>query len=193
MSVNFKKFITRVGKASEFKPLKNQLMISLQKESSRKYKNYPRLLEIMKNYWPKYADRSRISHLLKDHNEEIFGFLLNTVFPFRKGGLKLTDPEAPTPVDFKLVYHYTYNLREIEVIEEVMQELNIQGNVDGILKRILIFAISSFAPLIEEVFEMCEENNIPLSHQTLLSPPLKYRHIFFPLLLPIREILLPFQ
>jgi len=153
LSIAFKKFITRVGKTSEFKPLKNQLMISLQKESSRKYKKYPHLLEIMKNYWPSYADRFRISHLLKDHHEEIFGYLLNSVFPFRKGGLKLTDPEAPTPVDFKLVYRYRYNLREIEAIKEVMHELNIQGKVDGILKRLLIFAISSFAPLIEEVFQ----------------------------------------
>jgi len=128
-------------------------MISLQEESNRKYKNYPALLKIMKDYWPQYAARSRISHLLKDHNEEIFGFLLNTVFPFRKGGLTLSDPEAPTPVDFKLVYQYKYNLREIGVINEVMKELNIQGNVDGILKRLLIFAISSFAPLIEEVFQ----------------------------------------
>lgn len=153
MSVNFKKFITRVGKSSEFKPLKNQLMISLQQESSRKYKKYPHLLEIMKNYWPTYAARSRISHLLKDHHEEIFGFLLNSVFPFRKGGLTLSDPEAPTPVDFKLVYQYRYNLKEIGAINDVLKELNIQGNVDGILKRLLIFAISSFAPLIEIVFE----------------------------------------
>jgi hypothetical protein len=128
-------------------------MISLQEESNRKYKKYPALLKIMKDYWPEYAARSRISHLLKDHNEEIFGFLLNTVFPFRKGGLTLSDPEAPTPVDFKLVYQYRYSLREIGVINEVMKELNIQGNVDGILKRLLIFAISSFAPLIEEVFQ----------------------------------------
>ena len=142
-----------MGKTSEFKPLKNQLMISLQEESSRKYKNYPRLLEMMKDYWPKYSDRSRISHLLKDHHEEIFGFLLNTVFPFRKRGLEFSDPEAPTPVDFKLVYKYRYNLREIEAIQEVMRELGIQGNVDGVLKRLLIFAISSFAPLIEEVFQ----------------------------------------
>ncbi len=153
MSVNFKKFISRVGKSSEFKPLKNQLMISLQKESNRKYKKYPHLLQLMKDYWPEYAARSRISHLLKDHHEEIFGFLLNSVFPFRKGGLTLTDPEAPTPVDFKLVYKYRYNKKEIEAVEEVMKELNIQGNVDGILKRLLIFAVSSFAPPIEEVFE----------------------------------------
>ena len=153
MSVAFKKFITRIGKTSAFKPLKNQLMISLQEESNRKYKKYPYLLKIMKDYWPEYAARSRISHLLKDHHEEIFGFLLNSVFPFRKGGLIFSDPEAPTPVDFKLVYQYTYNLKEIEAVSEVMKELNIEGNIDGILKRLFIFAISSFAPPIEEVFQ----------------------------------------
>ena len=50
MSVNFRKFIARVGEQSEFKPLKNQLLNYLKKESENKYKNYPRLLELMKNY-----------------------------------------------------------------------------------------------------------------------------------------------
>ena len=153
MSVRFKKFITRVGKESEFKPLKNQLLNYLEKESENKYKNYPRLLEIMKKYWPEYKDRSRISHLLKDHCEEIFTFYLSTIFPFRKGGLKFEDPEAPTPVDFKLVYRYRYNSKEIQIVEEVMKELNAQGPIEGILKRILIFAVSSFGPMVEQIFE----------------------------------------
>ena len=69
-----------------------------------------RLLNKMKGLWPKYSDRSRISHLLAENHQDIFYFYLNTIFPFRKGGLKLSDPEAPTPVDFKLVYTYHYNL-----------------------------------------------------------------------------------
>ena len=153
MSINFKKFITRIGKESEFKPLKNSLVNSLQRDSLRKYKNYPRLLEIMRKYWPNYQQQSRISHLLKDHYEEIFSFLLNIIFPFRKGGLTLEDPEAPTPVDFKLVYKYHYNLREMAVIKDVLNELKIDTTIDGVLKRLLIFAISSMAPLIEEIFQ----------------------------------------
>ncbi|MBN1800231.1 MAG: hypothetical protein JW891_01920 [Candidatus Lokiarchaeota archaeon] len=153
MSINFVKFLIRIGKESEFKPLKNSLVNSLQKDSSRKYKNYPKLLEIMKSHWPQYQAQSRISHLLRDHYEEIFTFLLNTIFPFRKRGLSLEDPEAPTPVDFKLVYKYHYNKKEIEAIEQVMKELNIDGNVDGVVKRLLIFSISSFAPLVEEIFQ----------------------------------------
>lgn len=153
MSIKFRNFITRIGKESEFKPLKNSLKNSLKKDSERKYKNYPRLFEIMKSNWPEYQSRSRISHLLKDHYDEIFGFLLNTIFPFRKRGLNLEDPEAPTPVDFKLVYKYLYNLKEMEVIEEVLNELKIETTVDGVLKRLFIFAVSSMEPLIEEIFQ----------------------------------------
>ncbi|MFX1323374.1 MAG: hypothetical protein ACFE8N_00340 [Promethearchaeota archaeon] len=152
MSVTFKKFITRVGQQSEFKPLKNQLLNYLKKESENKYRNYPRLLELMNGYWPQYQERSRISHLLKDHHEEIFSFYLNTFFHFRKRGLSYTDPEAPTPVDFKLVFHYHYNAKEIEIVEEVIKELNIETSTESILKRIFIFAISSFGFLVEQIF-----------------------------------------
>ena len=116
MSQRFRKFVARVAKDNEFQPIKNRLLNYLQKESENKYKNYPRLLEIMESYWPKYKEGFKISHLLKDHHEEIFNFYLNTIFPFRKRGIKLEDPEAPTPVDFKLVYKYRYNDGEIEVI-----------------------------------------------------------------------------
>jgi hypothetical protein len=153
MSVNFKKFVSRIGKQTEFKPIRNQLLVSLTKDSENKYKNYPRLLEIMKVYWPGYKERARISHLLKDHHEEIFDFYLNTLFPFRKRGLTYQDPEAPTPVDFKLVYKYQYNQREIRVIEDVMRELNSDEKLENVLKRLFIFAISSFAPMVEKIFE----------------------------------------
>ena len=143
----------RVAKDNEFKPLKNRLLYYLQKESQNKYKNYPRLIELMQTYWPKYKEGSRISYLLRDHYDEIFTFYLNTLFPFRKRGLSLTDPEAPTPVDFKLVYHYHYNLAEIDVVEEVLKESKIDAKVDSILKRLLIFAVSSFSPMIEQIFK----------------------------------------
>jgi len=152
MSVTFRKFITRVGQQSEFKPLKNQLLNYLKKESENKYKNYPRLLKLMKDYWPQYKDRSRISHLLTEHHEEIFTFYLNSFFHFRKRGLSYEDPEAPTPVDFKLVFKYQYNSEEIKVVEDVMKELNIQGNTESTLKRVFIFAISSFGYMVEQIF-----------------------------------------
>ena len=153
MSVNFKKFITRIGKETDFKPIKNQLLDSLQKDSENKYKNYPRLLELMNKYWPEYSSRSRISHLLKDHHEEIFDFYLNTLFPFRKRGLTYEDPEAPTPVDFKLVYKYHYNSKEIKAIELVMDDIKSTEKLENILKRLFIFAISSFGPMVEKIFE----------------------------------------
>ncbi len=153
MSIRFKDFIKRVARESEFKPLKNRLLDYLKEESIQKYKNYPRLLAIMKKYWPEYSDRSRISHLLKDHHEEIFYFYLNTIFPFRKRGLEFSDAEAPTPVDFKLVYTYHYNLKEIAAVEKIKKELNIEGATESLLKRLLIFAVSSFSPMVEEVFQ----------------------------------------
>ncbi|MFX0036310.1 MAG: hypothetical protein ACFE9I_11815 [Candidatus Hermodarchaeota archaeon] len=152
MSQNFRNFITRVGRESQFKPLKNQLLNYLKKESENKYKNYPRLLELMQKYWPEYKERSRISHLLKDHHEEIFSFYLNNFFHFRKRGLSFSDPEAPTPVDFKLVFNYQYNIKEIEVVEDVIRQLNINTSTESILKRIFIFTISSFGFMVEQIF-----------------------------------------
>ncbi len=152
MSQNFRNFITRVGRESQFKPLKNQLLNYLKKESENKYKNYPRLLELMQKYWPEYKERSRISHLLKDHHEEIFSFYLSNFFHFRKRGLSFSDPEAPTPVDFKLVFNYQYNIKEIEVVEDVIRQLNINASTESILKRIFIFTISSFGFMVEQIF-----------------------------------------
>ena len=153
MSLRFRKFVERVAKDNEFKPLKNKLLNFLQKESQNKYKNYPRLIELMQTYWPKYKQGSRISHLLKDHYNEIFTFYLNTLFPFRKRGLTLAYPEAPTPVDFKLVYQYHYNLAEIKIVDEVLKECKLDAKTDSILKRLLIFAVSSFSPMVEQIFK----------------------------------------
>ncbi|UCC20514.1 MAG: hypothetical protein JSV62_04280 [Promethearchaeota archaeon] len=152
MSVKFRNFIKRVGRESEFKPLKNLLLNYLKKESENKYKNYPKLLELMNNYWPEYKERSRISHLLKDHYEEIFSFYLNTFFHFRKRGLTFEAPEAPTPVDFKLIFKYHYNDKEIEVVEDVLHQLKINTTTESILKRIFIFTISSFGFMVEQIF-----------------------------------------
>ncbi len=159
MSIRFKAFLTRVGKDCEFKPLNNKLLDFLIKESENKYKNHPKLMNLLKKEWPIYMDRSRISHLLAEHHKEIFEFYLTTIFPFRKGGLSLEDPEAPTPVDFKLVYKYHYNMKEIAAVEEVIKKLNIKDSMGklvstpSILKRILIFSVSSIAPMVEEIFK----------------------------------------
>ena len=152
MSQRFRKFVERVAKDNEFKPLKNKLLYYLQKESENKYKNYPRLIELMQSYWPKYKEGSRISYLLRDHYEEIFSFYLNRIFPFRKQGLTLSFPEAPTPVDFKLIYNYHYNLAEIQAIEDVLKQLKIDAKTESILKRVLIFTVSSFSPMIQQIF-----------------------------------------
>ncbi|MHA1457721.1 MAG: hypothetical protein ACTSR5_17405 [Promethearchaeota archaeon] len=67
--------------------------------------------------------------------------------------MTLEDPEAPTPVDFKLVYKYHYNQGEIEAIKDVTEKMNIDIKIEGILKRLLIFAVSSFSPMIEQIFK----------------------------------------
>lgn len=152
MSIRFKRFITQVGEETEFKPINNQLFITLKESSENKWKNYPRMLEMMEEYWPQYERQSKISHLLKDHYEEFFYFYLNTIFPFRKRGLSFSNPEAPTPVDFKLVFKYHFVKREIRTIEEVIKELNIDISTPAVLKRIFIFSISSFGFLVEKIF-----------------------------------------
>lgn len=152
MSIRFKNFMTRIGKESEFKPLRNQLLISLKESSENKYKNYPRLIELMKEYWLKYSEQSKISHLLRDHYDELFGFYMNKIFPFRRRGLSFDDAEAPTPVDFKLEFHYRFNDREIEVVKEIIKELELEINIEAVLKRIFIFTISSFGYIVEIIF-----------------------------------------
>jgi len=107
----------------------------------------------MQTYWPNYMQGSRISYLLRDHYNEIFTFYLNTIFPFRKRGLTLAYPEAPTPVDFKLVYQYHYSLAEIKIVGDILEEQKIDAKVDSILKRLLIFAVSSFSPMVELIFK----------------------------------------
>ncbi|MBD3195424.1 MAG: hypothetical protein GF317_10235 [Candidatus Lokiarchaeota archaeon] len=153
MSIRFKTFMERIGKETEFKPIKNQLLMALKEDSENKYKNYPRLLEMMQEYWPKYKKQSKISHLLLDHYEEFFNFYMNTIFPFRKRGLKFEDPEAPTPVDFKLVFSYHFKVREIDAIKEIISDLGLDISISAVLKRIFIFTITSFGYLVEEIFQ----------------------------------------
>lgn len=153
MSVRFKKFLVRIGKNCEFKPLDNKLLLFLKEESERKIKNYPRLMSQMRNHWPKYSEGSKISYLLRDYHQEFFNYYISTIFPFRKSATVLDDPEAPTPVDFKLVYMYVYNDKEIAAVEKTLKDLKIEATTQGILKRIFIFTISSYAYMIEQIFE----------------------------------------
>jgi len=153
MSVRFKQFLLRVGKECEFKPIENKLLLFLKKESERKKKNYPKLFEAMREHWPKYAEGFKISYLLKNHYREFFNFYLSTLFPFRKSDLTYDDPEAPTPVDFKLVFSYQYNEKEIEALKEVLHELNLDVSVESISKRLFIFTISSYGYMVEQIFK----------------------------------------
>ncbi len=153
MSVRFKQFLLRVGKDCEFKPIENKLLLYLKKESERKRKNYPKLLQFMKDNWIKYAEGFKISHLLKDYYQDFFDFYLSTLFPFRKSDLLYDDPEAPTPVDFKLVFSYNYNKSEIDSLNKVLKELNLIAPIEGLLKRLFIFTISSYGYMVEKVFK----------------------------------------
>ncbi|MBD3214444.1 MAG: hypothetical protein GF311_17665 [Candidatus Lokiarchaeota archaeon] len=160
MSIRFKNFVERVGKESEFKPMKSQLQNSLIEEAERKYKNYPRLLEMMKEQWPEYERQANISHFLKDHHEEFFYFYFNTLFPFRKRGFNIDSIETPTPVDIKLEFTYVFKPREIEAIKTIIEDLELHAendkNIDEVaestMKRIIIFTVSSFGPMVQEIF-----------------------------------------
>jgi len=160
MSIRFKNFVERVGKDSEFKPMKSQLQNSLIEEAERKYKNYPRLLEKMKEHWPEYEQQSNVSHFLKDHHEEFFYFYFNTLFPFRKRGFNIDSIETPTPVDIKLNFTYTFKPREIKAIKRIIKDLELDEEEDksvnalaeSTMKRIIIFTVSSFGPMVQEIF-----------------------------------------
>ena len=147
----FKNFIERIGQISEFKPLKN-IMLSLKEESKRDLEKYNYLLERLNTYWKKYKENSEIAYLLEEHYEEIFVYYLSQMFPFRSEALIFEEPEAPTPVDFKIVLKYRYNKAEIEAVEEVMFKLKLKDKTIGILKRLIIFSFASIAPLIEKIF-----------------------------------------
>jgi len=160
MSIRFQNFVKRVGKESEFKPMKSQLQNSLIEEAERKYKNYPRLLKKMKEHWPDYQQQSKISHFLKDHHEEFFNFYFNTLFPFRKRGLNIDSIETPTPVDIKLNFTYVFKPREIDAIKRIINNLDLDREenktvdelAESTMKRVIIFTISSFGPMVQEIF-----------------------------------------
>lgn len=160
MSIRFKNFVERVGKESEFKPMRSQLQNSLIEEAERKYKNYPRLLEKMRERWPDYAQQAKISHFLKDHHEEFFYFYFNTLFPFRKRGFTIDSIETPTPVDIKLEFTYIFKPREINAIKGIIEDLELDEDEDksideiaeSTMKRIIIFTVSSFGPMVQEIF-----------------------------------------
>ncbi|MHA1526878.1 MAG: hypothetical protein ACTSQD_07595, partial [Promethearchaeota archaeon] len=59
----------------------------------------------------------------------------------------------PTPVDFKLVYKYQYNQSEIKAVKEVLNELQLDEKLENVLKRIFIFVINSFGPMVEQIFK----------------------------------------
>jgi len=160
MSIRFQNFVERVGKESEFKPMKSQLQNSLIEEAERKYKNYPRLLRKMKEHWPDYEQRANVSQFLKDHHEEFFNFYFNTLFPFRKRGFNIDSIETPTPVDIKLNFTYVFKPREIEAIKKIIKHLKLDQEenkpveeiAESTMKRIIIFTVSSFGPMVQEIF-----------------------------------------
>ena len=44
-------------------------------------------------------------------------------------------------------------MKEIRVIENIIEELNSTEKLENVLKRIFIFAISSFGPMVEKIFQ----------------------------------------
>ncbi len=150
--IDFKNFVLNVGKESRFIPLKNRLLLSILKIGEENLKEYNKILEIMRSYWPKYEENSSIALLLNDHYEELFSHYLSVIFPFRLEGLELKDPEVLTLVDFKLFYSYHYNKKEIQEIEEIKKDLELKEKTNKILEKLFIFSIASFSSIIEKIF-----------------------------------------
>ena len=42
--------------------------------------------------------------------------------------------------------------KEVEIVEDVMKEINLNASTESILKRIFIFAVSSFGFMVEQIF-----------------------------------------
>jgi hypothetical protein len=157
MSVRFEKFFHRIGKKSEFLPLKNRLLNAMKDEAKLKRKNYPRLIEKMTEKWENegYKKEMDIAHLLADNVDEFLTNYLNTLLPFRIKGLKYTKIATPSRLDFIITTEYIYTEKEIDVMKNYISSHDLPKNpsIEQLCKFLLLYSINSFALPIEDVFQ----------------------------------------
>ena len=165
MSIRFERFVKRMGRNCEFLPFKNKMLDSMKEDAIAKYKNYPRLIEDMKNKWENakkkdgkkgnYKQEKDIGHLLADYVNDLFLRYLKVLFPFRNKGLIIKGVQTPSRLDFIVTTEYHYSIQEIKIIKDVLESKEFPKNPDviKISKFLLLYSISSFAIAVEEIFK----------------------------------------
>src|SRR5512139_3458252 len=101
MSIRFQKFVRRVAEDSEFKAFKNMLLHSLEQEAQNKYVQYPNFQKTLREFWAKISNKGELAKLLLNNYDYIYTTWLTKIFPYRSATLKMSEPAAPTAVDFK--------------------------------------------------------------------------------------------
>jgi hypothetical protein len=157
MSARFEHFVTRVGRRSEFLPFRNQLLSTMKEDARAKYKNYPRILDRMKEVWENegYRRNNDISGLIANNVDEFLLGYLNSLFPFRKRAISLEKVTTPSRLDLVMRIVYIFSENEIQIIRNTLDAKEWPKNPDPekICKFLFLYCINSFANPIEEVFQ----------------------------------------
>jgi len=148
VSVRFQRFIRRVAENSEFKAFKNILLQCLEQEAQNKYAQFPAFKHALQDYWVEISNKGEIAKLLFKNYEVIFRTWLTKLFPYRSSALQLSDPEAPTAVDFKLNFAYVYTKEEIATITKTVTAKALEDDAQSVAKRLFFFIVSSMGNLV---------------------------------------------
>jgi hypothetical protein len=148
MSIRFQKFVRRVAENSEFKAFKNMLLHSLEEEARNKYVQYPTFQATLKEFWTKISNKGEIAKLLLNNYEIIYRTWLTKIFPYRNAALVMSEPAAPTAVDFKLNFVYSYSKEEMGAIGVAKNAKNVEDDALSIARRLFFFIVSAMGSLI---------------------------------------------
>ena len=157
MSSRFEHFVTRIGRRSEFLPIRNQLLTEMKRDAKAKYKQYPQTVDRMKQAWEQggYRRNNDISGLVADNIDDFLLSYLNSIFPFRKRGIILERVFRPSRLDLVIGISYVFSPNEIEIVQNTLnsKEFPKDPNPEKICKFLFLYCINSFANPIEEVFQ----------------------------------------
>ena len=145
MSSRFEHFVTRIGRRSDFLPIRNQLLTTMKRDAKAKYKIYPRTIERMKKIWEQggYQRNNDISGLVADNIDEFLLGYLNSIFPFRKRGIILERVFRPSRLDLVVGISYVFSPSEIEIIQNTLnsKEFPKDPNPERICKFLFLYCI----------------------------------------------------
>ncbi len=148
MSIRFQKFVRRVAEDSEFKAFKNMLLHSLEQEAQNKYVQYPAFQKTLREFWEKISNKGELAKLLLNNYNYIYTTWLTKIFPFRGATLKMSEPAAPTAVDFKLNFSYAYSKAEMAAIDTARKAKNVEDDSPSIARRLFFFTVSAMGHLV---------------------------------------------